>query len=235
MLLPIGVLLNLATKTALTLGPSSWSPASTTDTSSWSVDKTSFPRSILAAAYVLAYCTSTTGQREFAQSSDNDFGAGWTDFGSGDNPMTNAGYQGLRNCKPGRRSCSLRSWKHGNWTDWTHRTYAIGYIDAGHNHQRGFPEVSLQNPAGTWLTFGMAIEFGTSPAERHRSSCQCSGGHCQQCPRRCSCRLECFEPGRRLHLANRPGLLHLRDYMQTRPLGQLTRRPFQDHFWLQLM
>ena len=27
------------------------------------------------------------------------------------------------------------------------------------------PEVSLQNPAGTWLTFGMAIEFGTSPAE----------------------------------------------------------------------
>eukprot|EP00439_Symbiodinium_sp_Y106_P070548 s2433_g12.t1 len=82
----------------------------------------------------LAYCT--TGQRE------HDFAAGWTDFGSGsaDIPMTNAGYQGLRNCKPGRRSCSLRSWKHGNWTDWTHRTYAIGYIDAGHGHQRGFPE-----------------------------------------------------------------------------------------------
>ena len=101
----------------------------------------------------LAYCT--TGQRE------HDFAAGWTDFGSGsaDIPMTNAGYQGLRNCKPGRRSCSLRSWKHGNWTDWTHRTYAIGYIDAGHNHQRGFPEVSLQHPAGTWLTFGMAIEL----------------------------------------------------------------------------
>ena len=135
MLLPIGVLLNLATKTALTLGPSSWSPASTTDTSSWSVDKTSFPRSLLAAAYVLAYCTSATGQRQFAQSSDNDFGAGWTDFGSGDNP-------GGFIAEPGGH---------------------LAHIWDGHR---------VRHLPGR---------------ERHRSSCQCSGG-------RCCCRLECFEP-----------------------------------------
>lgn len=29
--------------------------------------------------------------------------------------------------------------------------YAIGYLDAGHGHQRNFLEVQLQNPAGTWL------------------------------------------------------------------------------------
>ncbi|CAK9104350.1 Phosphate-binding protein PstS (PBP) [Durusdinium trenchii] len=35
--------------------------------------------------------------------------------------------------------------------------YAIGYLDAGHGHQRDFQEVNLQNEAGTWLTSKDAI------------------------------------------------------------------------------
>jgi len=35
--------------------------------------------------------------------------------------------------------------------------YAIGYLDAGHGHQRGFSEVKLQNEANTWLTSAEAI------------------------------------------------------------------------------
>ncbi|CAE7312413.1 pstS [Symbiodinium sp. CCMP2592] len=93
----------------------------------------------------LAFCT--TGQREFAQSSDNDFGAGWTDFGSGDIRMANAGYQGLRNCKPG----------------------ASNFYN--------------QDGADTWPIILVSCIYVTTGT----------------------------------------------------PFGQLTRRPFQDHFWLQLM
>lgn len=42
--------------------------------------------------------------------------------------------------------------------------YAIGYLDAGHGHQRGFGEVKLQNEAGTWLTSAEAIAAGGSMA-----------------------------------------------------------------------
>eukprot|EP00913_Durusdinium_trenchii_P028567 g26793.t2 len=37
------------------------------------------------------------------------------------------------------------------------QSYAIGYLDAGHGHQRDFQEVNLQNEAGTWLTSKDAI------------------------------------------------------------------------------
>jgi ABC-type phosphate transport system substrate-binding protein len=40
--------------------------------------------------------------------------------------------------------------------------YAIGYLDAGHGHQRGFGEVSLLNEAGTWLTSAEALAAGGS-------------------------------------------------------------------------
>ncbi|CAJ1399584.1 unnamed protein product [Effrenium voratum] len=34
----------------------------------------------------------------------------------------------------------------------TDTPYALGYLDAGHGHQRSLQEVSLQNEANTWLT-----------------------------------------------------------------------------------
>ncbi|CAE7643960.1 pstS [Symbiodinium microadriaticum] len=221
---------------------------------------------------------SSTGQREFTQSSDNDYTAGLTDFGSGDIPMTNARWQGLQTAGRGAvhvpfalgaigifhsvpegevgaqglklKPCVLAKIFSGAITEWTdpeiavdnpgmagipagtkiqvgHRNlgssstsgvsgylvaataaagcttdwtlgsgstltwptapthtnfhpvegsggmtthiastkYAIGYIDAGHGHQRGFSEVHLQNPAGTWLTSKMAMESGASPAQ----------------------------------------------------------------------
>mmetsp|Transcript_15540 Transcript_15540/g.29320 ORF Transcript_15540/g.29320 Transcript_15540/m.29320 type:complete len:910 (+) Transcript_15540:52-2781(+) len=221
---------------------------------------------------------SSTGQREFTQSSDNNYAAGLTDFGSGDIPMTNARYTGLQAAGRGAvhvpfalgaigifhsvpegevgaqglklKPCVLAKIFSGAITEWTdpeiavdnpdmagipagtkiqvgHRNvgssstsgvsgylvaatadagctsdwtlgsgstltwptapshtnfhpvegsggmtdhiantkYAIGYIDAGHGHQRGFSEVHLQNPAGTWLTSKMAMESGDSPAQ----------------------------------------------------------------------
>mmetsp|Transcript_22990 Transcript_22990/g.47310 ORF Transcript_22990/g.47310 Transcript_22990/m.47310 type:complete len:912 (+) Transcript_22990:38-2773(+) len=221
---------------------------------------------------------SSTGQREFTQSSDNDYTAGLTDFGSGDIPMTNARWQGLQTAGRGAvhvpfalgaigifhsvpegevgaqglklKPCVLAKIFSGAITEWTdpeiavdnpgmagipagtkiqvgHRNlgssstsgvsgylvaataaagctadwtlgsgstltwptapahtnfhpvegsggmtdhiastkYAIGYIDAGHGHQRGFSEVHLQNPAGTWLTSKMAMASGASPAQ----------------------------------------------------------------------
>lgn len=43
--------------------------------------------------------------------------------------------------------------------------FALGYLDAGHGHNRGFSEVALKNEAGNWLTSRQAIDFGSSPAE----------------------------------------------------------------------
>ena len=268
---------------------------------------------------------SSTGQREFTQSSDNDYTAGLTDFGSGDIPMTNARWQGLQTAGRGAvhvpfalgaigifhsvpegevgaqglklKPCVLAKIFSGAITEWTdpeiavdnpgmagipagtkiqvgHRSssstsgvsgylvaataaagctadwtlgsgstltwptapahtnfhpvegsggmtdhiastkYAIGYIDAGHGHQRGFSEVHLQNPAGTWLTSKMAMASGASPGtERHRS-CRCSSGLCRHHSCRCRRRLECREPVQprwHRHLAHRPSLLPLRD------------------------
>ena len=54
----------------------------------------------------------------------------------------------------------------GGMTDHIASTkYAIGYVDAGHGHQRGFSEVHLKNVAGTWLTSKMAMDVGATPAD----------------------------------------------------------------------
>jgi len=42
--------------------------------------------------------------------------------------------------------------------------FAIGYLDAGHGHQRGFAEVALKNEANNWLTSTQAMAAGSSPS-----------------------------------------------------------------------
>lgn len=204
---------------------------------------------------------SSSGQREFSQSSDGDYAASLSDFGAGDIPMSNSRWQGITDA--GREMahvpfclgaiaifhsvpanevgpnglhlspCVLAKILDGTITTWDdalimaenpdlnvpagqeikvgHRThgsssttgvtgylaakcstwalgsgstitwptssgftpvegspgmtehianvpYAIGYLDAGHGHNRGFQEAYLKNEADNWLTSTMAIE-----------------------------------------------------------------------------
>jgi len=92
---------------------------------------------------------SSTGQREFTQSSDNDYTAGLTDFGSGDIPMTNARWQGLQTAGRGA----------------VHVPFALGAIGIFHSVPEG--EVGAQGlklkPCVLAKIFSGAITEWTDP------------------------------------------------------------------------
>lgn len=92
---------------------------------------------------------SSTGQREFTQSSDNDYAAGLTDFGSGDIPMTNARWSGLQTAGRGA----------------VHVPFALGAIGIFHSVPEG--EVGAQGlklkPCVLAKIFSGAITEWTDP------------------------------------------------------------------------
>jgi len=91
--------------------------------------------------------TGFTGYLESKASSDWDLGSGSTvDWNEGDNFQANEGSPGVTDCI------------HDH-------AYSIGYLDAGHGHNRDFQEVMLQNEEGTWLTSLDAIEYADENGE----------------------------------------------------------------------